>query len=386
MYTGPANRVNAVTVTNDNFDPLNVAVEGVRNLSPYIPGKNEQQLTEELGIERWIKLDANENPLGAPAQVAAAVVDALPQLGRYPDGAGTQLTRCLAQRHNLDPAQITLGNGSDDVLLLAARTFAGPGTSVISSEHAFAMYSISARSVGARDIRVNALNYGHDLKAMASAVTDDTRLVFIANPNNPTGTYVDNDQLHGFLRRVPADVVVVIDQAYAEYVVRDDYADYAAWLVRYPNLIITRTFSKIFGMAALRCGYAMSTMVVADLMNRIRSPFNVNSLAQTAACAALEDDEFLVRSRALNDRGLAQLQTGFSALGLNSIPSIGNFISVDVDRPGRPVFEKMLTRGVIVRPVDNYGLPNHLRFTVGLEEENATALSVLGDVLREGAE
>jgi histidinol-phosphate aminotransferase len=363
------------------FDPLTLAVDGVRNLSAYIPGKNEQQLTAQYGIEHWTKLDANENPLGAPSSVTPVITESLSGIGRYPDGAGTELSRRLAQRHGVNPNQITLGNGSDDVLLLAARTFAGPGTSIISSEHAFAMYSIAARSVSARDIRVNAKHYAHDLAAMASAVTDDTRLVYIANPNNPTGTYATTAQLDRFMQSMPTDVIVVIDQAYAEYVDRDDYADCTRWLNCFPNLIVTRTFSKVFGLAGLRCGYAVSSAAVADLMNRVRSPFNVNTLAQIAAGAALEDGDFLARSLALNQRGLVQLGDGFKALNLDFIESIGNFICVDIGRPGRPVFEQLLKRGVIVRQIDNYGLPNHLRFTVGLEAENATALTVLGDVL-----
>lgn len=372
-----------------SFDPFALAAPGVRTLAPYEPGKPIEELAREYGLDDIIKLASNENPRGPGPLALAAAGEALRGVNRYPDGAGTLLRNRLAQAFSLDPIRITLGNGSNDVLDMIARAFLVPGRNAVFSRHAFAVYPIATAAAGAT-ARVaeplpadhQGMPYGHDLHALAAAVDDDTRVVFVANPNNPTGTWVDGASLRRFLEALPQHVVVVVDEAYAECVVDvPDYPDATHWLDDLPNLVVTRTFSKIHGLSGLRCGYALSSPEIADLLNRVRHPFNVNSAALAAATAALDDTEFLEESRRLNRAGLQQLARGFDELGLRYIPSAANFIAVDVGRPAAPVDEALLRRGVIVRPIGGYELPNHLRVTVGLPEENDRFLAALGGVL-----
>ena len=365
------------------FDPLRLAVDGVRGLQPYEPGKPMEALERELGIRDIIKLASNENPLGPGPRALEAVRAQVPDIGRYPDGNGFALKQALSRHLGVDPACLTLGNGSNDILELLARAFLAPEHEVVFSEHAFAVYPIVTQAAGARAVVTPARDWGHDLEAMAAALTPRTRLVFIANPNNPTGTWLRADALEHFLDSTPEHVLVVIDEAYFEYVQEPDYPDALSWLPRYPNLVLTRTFSKAHGLAGLRVGYGISRPQVADLLNRVRQPFNVNSLALAAAEAALGDAAHLQRSTALNREGMARLVAGFENLGLGYIPSVANFISVDVGRPGTEVYQALLRRGVIVRPVANYGMPRHLRVTVGLPEENARFLDALAAVLAE---
>jgi len=370
-------------------DPTELAVPGVRGLAPYEPGKPIEALAREYGITDIIKLASNENPRGPSPRAVAAARATLASVHRYPDGAGTALRERLAARHALDPAAITLGNGSNDVLDMLARAFLGPGRNAVFSRHAFAVYPIATRAAGAEARIAPALPpdhddapYGHDLDAMAAAVDDDTRLVFVANPNNPTGTWIPADDLQRFLSTLPEHVVAVVDEAYFECVDAATYPDTTQWLERYPNLAVTRTFSKVHGLAGLRCGYALSSRAIADLLNRVRHPFNVNAVALAAAEAALDDDDFLAESVRNNAEGRARLGTGFDALGLACIPSQANFVSVDVGRPATPVYEALLRRGVIVRPIGGYEMPNHLRVSVGLPAENERLLSALVEVLR----
>ena len=365
------------------FDPLRLAVDGVRGLQPYEPGKPMEALERELGLRDIIKLASNENPLGPGPRALEAVRAQVPDIGRYPDGNGFALKQALSRHLGVDPACLTLGNGSNDILELLARAFLAPEHEVVFSEHAFAVYPIVTQAAGARAVVTPARDWGHDLEAMAAALTPRTRLVFIANPNNPTGTWLRADALEHFLDSTPEHVLVVIDEAYFEYVQEPDYPDALSWLPRYPNLVLTRTFSKAHGLAGLRVGYGISRPQVADLLNRVRQPFNVNSLALAAAEAALGDAAHLQRSTALNREGMARLVAGFEDLGLGYIPSVANFISVDVGRPGTEVYQALLRRGVIVRPVANYGMPRHLRVTVGLPEENARFLDALAAVLAE---
>ena len=364
-----------------------LAVPGVQTLQPYAPGKPLSELEREYGIENAVKLASNENPLGPGAQVIAVVNKALPALSRYPDGNGFELRQALAHQLAVPEAWITLGNGSNDVLELVARAFLSADTEAVFSEHAFAVYPIVTRAIGAR-ARVAAAHdgsrgpaSGHDLDAMAACVNDKTRVVFIANPNNPTGTWLKRDELKAFLDVLPAHVIAVVDEAYFEYVEEPDYPNALDWLDALPNLLVTRTFSKAYGLAALRVGYGVSQPALADILNRVRQPFNVNSLAQVAAVAALADRAHLQASVDCNRAGLAQLQAGLQALGLAFIPSVGNFITVDTGRDGAEVYEALLHEGVIVRPVANYGLPNHLRISVGLAAENQRALDALAKVL-----
>ena len=367
--------------------PEQLAVSGVSKLTPYQPGKPIAELERELGISNIIKLASNENPLGPGPKALEAIQAESGSLHLYPDGGGFDLKAALAGKLGIDPAQITLGNGSNDVLELAARAFLSAETSAVFSQHAFAVYPIVTQAVGAHAHVAKAHDgtrgplYGHDLDAMHQLIEEDTRLIFIANPNNPTGTYLGRDELAGFLKKVPAHALTVVDEAYFEYVSEPDYPNTLEWLECYPNLIVTRTFSKAYGLAGLRVGYAVSSLCIADLLNRVRQPFNVKSLALVAAKAALSDDGHLQRTVLLNHEGLGLLTEALAKRGLSHIPSVGNFITADVGRVALPVYEALLREGVIVRPIANYGLPNHLRVTVGTKKENQVFLSALDRVL-----
>ncbi len=360
-----------------NEDILALAAPGVRGLAPYEPGMPIEALEREYGVRGAVKLASNENPLGASPRAHAAAVQALTRLARYPDGHGFALKRALAERLAVAPEAITLGNGSNDVLELVARAFATASDEIVFSEYAFAVYPIVTQAVGARAVVAPARDYGHDLEAMRAAVTPRTRLVFIANPNNPTGTWLAAEALCAFVADLPRHVLVVVDEAYHEYVQVEGYASLVPEVTRFANLIVTRTFSKAYGLAGLRVGYAVSDPAVAEILNRVRQPFNVNSAALAAAAAALEDEAHVARSVALNAHGRRRLAAGLAALGLRCLPSAGNFLCVDLGRPAAPVYERLLREGVIVRPVANYGLPNHLRVTVGLPEENERFLDAL---------
>jgi histidinol-phosphate aminotransferase len=335
-----------------------------------------------MGLEeaQIVKLASNENPLGASPLALAAVENQLMDLARYPDGGGFDLKLTLSYRLGVAAGRIVLGNGSNDVLEMAARAFLGAGTSAVYSQYAFAVYPLAVQAVGAQGIEAPAREWGHDLEAMLAAIRPDTRLVFIANPNNPTGTLVDGHALKDFVERVPAHVGIVLDEAYFEYLPQALRNDSLAWMDAHPNLIVTRTFSKAYGLAGLRVGYAVCHEQVADLLNRVRQPFNVNSLAQAAAAAALGDDAFLVHSFRVNQEGMEQLTEGFQELGISYIPSHGNFIACRVGDAAH-VNRALLERGVIVRPIAGYGMPEHLRVSVGLAEENTRFLKVLGEIM-----
>nr|WP_314492729.1 histidinol-phosphate transaminase [uncultured Pseudomonas sp.] len=367
-------------------DFLALAQPGVQLLSPYIPGKPVDELARELDIDpaTIVKLASNENPLGPSPKALAAIKDELAELTRYPDGNGFALKSLLSNQCGVQLDQVTLGNGSNDVLELVARAYLAPGLNAVFSEHAFAVYPIVTQAVGADSHVVPAKDWGHDLPAMLKAIDNNTRVVFIANPNNPTGTWFDANALNEFLQDVPERVLVVLDEAYIEYAEGGELPDGLEFLSAYPNLLVSRTFSKAYGLAALRVGYALSSAVVADVLNRVRQPFNVNSFALAAACAALQDTEYLAQSRRLNDAGMHQLQEGFRELGLSWIASKGNFIALDLGQVAAPVYQGLLREGVIVRPVANYGMPNHLRVTIGLPVENTRLLEALAKVLVRG--
>ena len=360
---------------------LDHAASGIANLKPYLPGKPISELERELGITDSVKLASNENPLGCSEKARTAIQAELSEVARYPDGGGFTLRAALAAKHDLDPLRITLGNGSNDVLDMIARVFLAPGRESLFSQHAFAVYPISSQAVGATLKMAPAVEYGHDLQAMAGMVGEHTRVVWIANPNNPTGTWLKGGELEAFIADLPPNVIVVVDEAYTEYVDEPDYPDASRWLDKYPNLIVTRTFSKVYGLASLRVGYGLSHPDVADLLNRVRQPFNVNSMALAAAEAALQDQDFVRHSVEANRQGMAALTEGFGKMGLEFIPSVGNFVSVDVGRPVEEVDQALLHKGCIARPIANYGLPKHLRVTVGLEQENERLLQALSEVL-----
>jgi histidinol-phosphate aminotransferase len=367
------------------LDPCEISPSYVRSIAPYQPGKPIAELARDMGLKEdsIVKLASNENPRGIGPRTRAAIERALGEVARYPDGNGHALKEALARRYGVDMAQIVLGNGSNDVLELVALAFLGPGRAAVYSQHAFAVYPLATQARGARGIVAPAKDYGHDLGAMARAVDDETCVLWIANPNNPTGTLAAADALEAFVRHVPERVIVVIDEAYNEYLPADLRADTVKWLKRHPNLVVTRTFSKAYGLAGLRVGYALAHPSVADVMNRVRQPFNVNSIALAAAAAALEDMEFVARSFAGNLQGMRQLREGAERLGLEFIPSYANFLTVRVGK-AQDIYKRLLRRGVIVRPVGGaYELPEHLRVTVGTEEENERFLTALAAGLKD---
>jgi histidinol-phosphate aminotransferase len=367
------------------IDPCELSPSYVRSIAPYQPGKPISELAREMGLDEAgiVKLASNENPRGIGPRTRAAIEAALADVARYPDGNGYELKQALSRRYNVDMGSIVLGNGSNDVLELAALAFLGPGRSAVFSQHAFAVYPLATQARGARAIVVPAKNYGHDLEAMAKALDDETYVIWVANPNNPTGTFARPEEMEAFLRRVPERVLVVLDEAYNEYMPADVRGDSVKWLRRHPNLVITRTFSKAYGLAGLRVGYALAHASVADIMNRVRQPFNVNSIALAAATAALDDMEFVARSYAENLQGLRQLEEGSRNLGLDFIPSHGNFITIRVGKAPE-IYKRLLRRGVIVRPVGGpYELPEHLRVTVGTAQENDKFLAALAASLKD---
>ncbi len=350
----------------------------VKAIAPYVPGKPISELAREFGLEESsiVKLASNENPLGPSPKGLAAAQAALKDMALYPDGAGFALKSALCRKLGVGQQNIVLGNGSNDVLDMAARAFLGAGSSAVYAQHAFAVYPIATLTAGAQGIEVPAKNHGHDLAAMRAAIRDDTRVLWIANPNNPTGTFLPWAEIGSFLDEVPRQVLVVLDEAYGEYLPPEDRFDTVSWLAKFPNLLISRTFSKAYGLAGLRVGYGLGHPAVIDLMNRVRQPFNVNATALAAAEAALDDADFLEQSYRANLAGLQQLATGLNALGLEHVPSKGNFLLAKVGEAAR-INLALLKSGVIVRPVGNYGLPEFLRVSVGLEAQNARFLEAL---------
>jgi histidinol-phosphate aminotransferase len=354
------------------------APDYVRRISPYVGGKPIEEVARELGLapERIVKLASNENPRGPSPKALSAVASAAADLTRYPDGNAYALKAALSRRLAVAPEQIVFGNGSNDVLELVTHAFLRGGDEAVYSQHAFAVYPLATQARGATGVAVRARDFGHDLPAMLAAITPRTRVVFVANPNNPTGTWIEPERLQAFIASVPPEVLVVLDEAYNEYLEPSQQAEATRWIARHPNLIVTRSFSKAYGLAALRIGYGVMDAAVADMLNRVRQPFNVNALAQAAALAALDDVAYVEESRRLNREGLAQLASGFARLRLRALPSSGNFVLVEVGDAVR-VYGALLREGVIVRPVANYELPQWLRVTVGLPEENERFLAAL---------
>jgi histidinol-phosphate aminotransferase len=354
------------------------APDYIRRIAPYVAGKPIDELAREFGLDAAsiVKLASNENPRGASPAAARAVAAAMADVTRYPDSNGFALKDAIARRFGVDTREIVLGNGSNDILELVSLAFLRPGDEAVYSQYAFVVYPLATQARGAQGREVPARDFGHDLAAMRDTITPATRVVFVANPNNPTGTWIAPGPLAHFVESVPRDVIVVLDEAYNEYLAPHDDANATRWIARQPNLVISRTFSKAYGLAGLRVGYGVMHADVADLVNRVRPPFNVNSLAQAAAIAALGDQDYVAESRRLNDEGMRALRAGFDALRLRHLPSHGNFVLVDVG-DGMRVFDRLLRAGVIVRPVANYGMPAWIRVTVGLPRENARLLEAL---------
>ena len=371
-------------------DSILIAPLHVAAIAPYQAGKPIEELAREFGLDpaQIVKLASNENPLGMPESARLAIVAATAHLGRYPDPAGFELKQALSARWSVPQNWLTLGNGSNDILELVASALLEPGSSVVYAQHAFVVYRLATQARGARHLVVPAKDFGHDLPAMLEAIDGTTRVVFIANPNNPTGTYLPNAQLEAFLEAVAqrhgTRVTVVLDEAYNEFLEPEQRVDSVGLVKRYANLLVSRSFSKAYGLAGLRVGYAIAQPTLTDLMNRVRQPFNVNSLAQAAAIAALQDTEFLAKSFTVNSEGKAQLQQGFAKLGLTFVPSYANFVLVKVGDAARVNLE-LLKRGVIVRPVAGDGLPEWLRVSIGLPHENQKFLEALAAVVLVGA-
>lgn len=374
---------------NDSSLPfLKNALEGVRQLSPYEPGMPIEELQRRLGIKDAIKLASNENPLGASPLVKAALEAASRgDVARYPDGSGFRLKQKLAKLHGIAPEQITLGNGSNDILEFTARVFLGPGRAAMFSQHAFAVYPIVTQAQSAEAIVVpalpasDAMPYGHDLAGFVQRLRSDVSVVFIANPNNPTGTWLEPAAIEALLEKIPSRILVLLDEAYWHYQRPELRPDSQALLARYPNLVISRTFSKIYGLASLRVGYGLSHPKTADLLNRVRQPFNNNALALLAAEIALTDEDFVRRSVELNREQKQRLQSELAELKLTVLPSEANFLAVGFGRDAAPIHQGLLERGVIVRPLKSYALPQFLRVTVGKAEENTRFLAALKEVL-----
>lgn len=361
-------------------DLISLASPGVADLCPYQPGKPMADLERELGIPNIIKLASNENPLGPSSQVMQ-VLSSASHLSRYPDGNGHQLKLLLAEYHGVNIDQITLGNGSNEIFELLTRAIVSPQHEVIFSEYAFAVYPLVTQAVSATAVVVPAQDWCHSMNAMQLAINKKSRIMFIANPNNPTGTWVSSQALQTLLQLLPEHMLLVIDEAYFDYVQEDDYCSCIQWINEFPQLVVTRTFSKAFGLAGLRIGYAVSHSDIADLMNRVRQPFNVNSLALSVAAVALKDTQHLQQSIQLNAEGMQQLINAFDSLGLQYIPSVGNFICIDMQQAAMPIYRQLLHQGVIVRPLESYGMPNYLRITVGLQSENEQFITALKTVL-----
>ncbi|WP_439327483.1 histidinol-phosphate transaminase [Lonepinella sp. BR2357] len=360
---------------------LPLANQGVQSLSPYQAGKPIEELERELGIANIIKLASNENPFGFPASAKQAIINQLDELTRYPDSNGFALKHCIAEKFAVQPEQITLANGSNDFIELVAHTFATEQDEIIYSQYAFIVYPLVTKAINAVAREIPAKNWGHDLDGFLAAINDKTKLIYIANPNNPTGNFLTETEIDDFLRQVPERIIVVLDEAYTEFTAEHERVDSFGLLKKYPNLVISRTLSKAYGLAGLRIGYAVSNPEIADLFNRVRQPFNVNSLAQAAAIAVLKDDVFVQQVAENNRLEMQRYETFCQQHGLDYIPSKGNFITIDFKQPAAPIYQALLHEGVIVRPIAGYGMPNYLRVSIGLPEENQRFFTAVEKVL-----
>jgi histidinol-phosphate aminotransferase len=368
------------------MNPVDRVPEYIRALVPYQPGKPIEEVEREYGISNSSKLASNENPLGPSARAIAAIRAKLDQLHLYPDGDCFYLKSALANKLGIDAERLIFGNGSNELIELAVRTFMRPGDEAVMARQAFLVYPLVVQAVGGVGKVVALKNFTHDLSAIGEAIGPSTRIVFLANPNNPTGTIYRRDEWERFLQQVPADVLIIVDEAYFEYVRDTDYPDSLKYHAHGKTLLTLRTFSKLYGLAGLRIGYGVAPREIADLLHRVRQPFNVNAVAQWAALAALEDHEHVQRSLEVNRQGMEYLTKEFARLGLEQVPSQANFILVRVGS-GNQVFQQLLAQGVIVRPMAAYDFPEYVRITVGTMEENRRCVEALDKSLKKvGAE
>lgn len=364
------------------FDYSTIANNAIRQLTPYQPGKPIEELERELGITSSIKLASNENPLGASKKALKAAADMLSQAHIYPDGFGYELKEALCKAYSLNMTQLTLGNGSENILELVCKTFLSDQVNAVISQYAFLTIPILIKSYNATLKVAPATNYGHDVDHILNQIDDKTRIVFIVNPNNPTGTYTRKDDFERLIKNIPENILIVVDEAYSEYITADDYPNALNYVNDYPNMIISRTFSKAYGLAGLRVGFSVSSPEIADLLNRARLPFNLNNIAAKAASVALSDQEHIKNTLDVNTKGLKQLETGLQQLNIDYIPSLGNFITLDVGHAVE-TYNMLLKEGVIVRPLHAYDMPRHIRVTVGTETDNKRFLESLQNIIPE---
>lgn len=360
-----------------SFDPNKLVHPFLLSLKPYVPGKPIAETQRELGLSHIIKLASNENPLGSSPHVSAALKHELHDLARYPDGNAFLLKDALSEHWQIQPNQLLIGNGSEEVLRDIMQTFVWDDYEIIVPAYSFIAYKILAKGKGLVIQEVPRKDFQIDLDAILQAITAKTRLIILDNPSNPCGTYIDSNKLNAFLRAVPENILVVLDEAYHEYMLAKDYAQTIPWLKQFPNIIITRTFSKVYGLAGLRVGYGMTSPEIVSLVNRVRLPFNVNHLGQIAAIHALQDQGFVSESIEINEAGKKQYEAGFKALGLTYQPSSCNFIRVNLRAFGPDIYQKLLQQGIIVRPLAPYGLDDEYRITIGLKDENEACLRAL---------
>lgn len=360
---------------------FNVANEGVKSLSPYQAGKPIEELERELEITNIVKLASNENPFGFPESAKQAIIAQLDDLTRYPDANGFNLKMAVSKKFGVEPNQVTLGNGSNDLIELFAHTFASEKDEIIYSQYAFIVYPLITKAINATAREIPAKNWGHDLDAFLAAINEKTKLIYIANPNNPTGNFLTEAEVDSFLAQVPSHIIVVLDEAYTEFTAEDERLDSFGLMKKYPNLIVSRSLSKAYGLAGLRIGYAVSNPEISDLLNRVRQPFNCNSLALASAVAVMNDDAFVAKVAENNCNEMKRYEAFCQENNLEYIPSKGNFITIDFKRPAAPIYDALLREGVIVRPIAGYGMPNHLRISIGLPEENDRFFKALLKVL-----
>lgn len=354
------------------------APEYVLGIQPYVPGKPIEELERELGIANSVKLASNENPVGPSPAALAAIRDSFADINRYPDGSGYYLKRELSRALSVSEDELILGNGSNELLDIAAKTFLRDGDEAVMAAPSFVVYFMAVQSVGGKSIQVPLKNYTHDLAAMADAVTPKTKMIFIANPNNPTGTFNRKDEFGRMMERISDDILVVLDEAYYEYVSAPDYPDSMKYLRTEKNVLILRTFSKIYGLAGLRLGYGIAKKEILSDMNRLREPFNTNTIAQKAAIAALRDSEHVAKSKSINETGKEYLYGELNSMGIKYVPTEANFIYIPFEG-AMALYEKLLKLGVIIRPMG----PNSVRVTIGLPEENRRFIEALKAVVKQ---
>lgn len=359
-------------------------LKNLEQIMPYVGGMPIEELSRKIGISEnnIIKLASNENPYGISPKTKKAIQDFI-DFNLYPDGSGYELIKTISKKFNLDPEQVVLGNGSNDILELAARIVVSKNSEIMFSEHAFAVYNLVAKSIGAQENIIPSKNYAHDLLAFEKHISKNTKLIFIANPNNPTGTYINKNDLYRFISKVPSEVLIVLDEAYDEYLDEEDKSEALKWVKDFNNLLVSRSFSKAYGLASLRIGYGISSKAVIEMINRVRQPFNANSIAQVAANAAIKDSPFVEMSYEKNKEQKLFMENAFKSLNIDFIKSYGNFISFQLGSADDAVecYEYLLKKGIILRPISNYGMPKFLRVSIGTPKENKTFIEVLSEFL-----